>query len=91
MTRIVRSDRDIFADAKARLDEHLEIPQTVRLHVDAGVVTLTGSVRTAAEQFDAEHVVRGVDGVQRVVNRITVAQSVNVEGLEPPADDGPRA
>ena len=88
MSRVSRPDSAIFADARLVLDGHPDIPHTVRLHVEAGVVTLTGSVRTAAEQLEAEHIVRGILGVTRVVNAITVARSVRAEGFEPPADNG---
>jgi osmotically-inducible protein OsmY len=92
MTRTAhRSDSDVFAAVKATLDRHPEIAQTVRVHVEAGTVTLTGSVRTAGETLETERVVRGVAGVERVINQLTVAQAVNAEGFEPPSRNGSRA
>jgi osmotically-inducible protein OsmY len=64
------------------------VPGTVRVHVDRGIATLTGSVRLPSERVEAEEAVRHVDGVRRVVNSITVAQRVSAEGFEPPGDLG---
>jgi osmotically-inducible protein OsmY len=47
-------------------------------------VTLTGTVRWRQEQAEAEAVVRRVDGVLGIVNKIMVAQAVDPEGLEAP-------
>jgi osmotically-inducible protein OsmY len=79
-----RSDTDIFAEARRSLDERPSIPATVRVHVDDGVAWLTGMVRRAHERAEAEEVVRNVRGVQRIVNKITVAQPLSKEGFEPP-------
>lgn len=80
-----RTDADIFAHARLALDQNLAIPATVRVHVDDGVVWLTGTVQQAAERTEAETVVRQVAGVQRIVNRITVFERASEVGLEPPA------
>ena len=78
-----RSDPDIFSAARKALDDHPSVPQ-VRVHVDRGTVTLTGSVRWPQEKAEAEAVVRRVDGVLGIVNKILVAQAVDPEGFEPP-------
>jgi len=79
-----RSDPDIFSAARKALDDHPSVPQEVRVHVDRGTVTLTGSVRWPQERSEAEDVVRRVDGVLRVVNNIIVAHIANPEGVEAP-------
>jgi osmotically-inducible protein OsmY len=79
-----RSDPDIFTAARKALDDDPRIPQDVRIHVERGTVTLTGAVQWSYERSDAEAVVRHVDGVQDVVNNITVAHAVNAEGFEAP-------
>jgi osmotically-inducible protein OsmY len=56
----------------------------VRVHVDRGTVTLTGTVRWPHEKSEAEGIVRHIDGVQRVVNNITVANVASPEGFEAP-------
>ena len=76
-----RSDPDIFSAARKALDDHPRVPQ-VRVHVDRGTVTLTGSVRRPQEKIEAEAVVRRVDGVLGIVNRILVAQAVDAEGFD---------
>ena len=79
-----RLDPDIFAAARKALDDDPRVPQDVRVHVDRGTVTLTGTVRWPHEKSEAEGIVRPIDGVQRVVNNITVANVANAEGFEAP-------
>jgi osmotically-inducible protein OsmY len=80
----LRSDADVFVEARNALDRCPAVPGTVRVHVDSGVATLMGSVRLPSERADAEEAVRHVDGVRRLVNDITVAQPASAEGFEPP-------
>ena len=79
-----RSDSEIFSAAKTALDEMPSVSHEVRVHVDHGSVTLTGSVRWPHERSEAEDVVRRVDGVLRIVNEIRVARVVNREGFDAP-------
>ena len=83
-----RSDIDIFGAARVALDQDPGVPQDVRVHVDGGVVTLTGTVRRPAERSRAEQVVRGIEGVRELVNKIAVAQVANVADFEPPDEPG---
>ena len=82
------SDADIFSAARKALDDHPGVPQDVRVHVDHGTVTLTGSVRWSQERSEAEDVVRRVDGVVRVVNDINAVHTPQPQGFEPP-DESP--
>ena len=82
-----RPDAEIFAEARHALDHRPAVPATVRVHVDLGVATLTGTVRLPFERSEAEDAVRAVPGVRRVINEITVGQFVSREGFEPPDDD----
>ena len=84
MTHTHRSDPDIFAAARKALDEDPRVPQDVRIHVERGTVTLTGSVQWSFESADAEAIVRHIDGVRDVVNNLAVAHAVNEEGFEAP-------
>jgi osmotically-inducible protein OsmY len=79
-----RPDAEIFAEARTALDQHAIIPATVRVHVDKGIATLTGTVRLASESSAAEEIVRQVRGVDRVANEITIAQAPSEQGFEPP-------
>jgi osmotically-inducible protein OsmY len=78
------SDTEIFAAARKALDDHPHVPHDVRLHVDCGRVTLTGTVRRRQERAEVEDIVRRVDGVLRLVNRITVANGPSPQDLEAP-------
>ena len=78
-----RADTEIFSAARKALDDHPTAPQ-VRVHVDRGTVTLTGSVRWPQHKTEAEVVVRHVDGVRGIVNKILVTQAVDSEGLDAP-------
>ena len=77
-------DSHIFTAARKALDDDPGVPQDVRVHVDRGTVTLTGTVRWPREKSEAEAVVRQIVGVLEVVNHITVARPVNSEGFEAP-------
>jgi osmotically-inducible protein OsmY len=77
-------DSDIFAAARKALDDDPRVTQDVRVHVDSGTVTLTGTVRAAHERLHAEAITRQVDGVRAVINRITVAQIVSADGFDAP-------
>jgi osmotically-inducible protein OsmY len=79
-----RNDGDIFGEARVALDRHPEIPSAVHVHVAGGIATLTGGVATPSQQALAEETVRRVNGVRRVVNRITLTHAINPQGLEPP-------
>jgi osmotically-inducible protein OsmY len=84
MTATHRLDPDIFAAARKALDDDPRIPQDVRVHVDHGTVTLTGTVLWPREKAEAEAVVRQIEGALGVVNHISVAQLVRPEGFEAP-------
>jgi osmotically-inducible protein OsmY len=75
-----RSGQEIFADLKATLDNCQRIPQTVRIHIANGAVTLTGSVRCECDSAEAEDIVRRLDGVRMVVNNITVGVVARAPG-----------
>jgi osmotically-inducible protein OsmY len=79
-----RSDSDIFADARRALDLRPSVPASIHVHVDHGVVTLTGTVQWPAERGEAEDAVRHVEGLQRLVNEIAVSQVPDAEGFGPP-------
>ena len=79
-----RPDAEIFVEARHALDERPAVPATVHLHVNHGVITLTGGVRLPAQQLEAEEAIRHVPGIRRLVNDIVVAEMPSVLGFEPP-------
>lgn len=79
-----RPDAEIFVDARHALDERPAVPATVHVHVNNGVATLTGSVRFASQQLEAEEAIRHVRGLRRLVNDIVVSEMPNVLGFERP-------
>ena len=83
-----RSDADIFVEARHALDCRPTVPGTVRVHIDKGVATLTGTVRLPAEKADAADAVRRVPGVKDLLNAISVMALVSAEDFELPDDRG---
>ena len=79
-----RSDAEIFIDARHALDMRPAVPATVHVYVHNGVATLTGSVRFASQQLEAEVAIRHVPGLRRLVNDIVVSEMPNVLGFERP-------
>lgn len=53
---------------------------TINVDVDKGVVTLTGTVASAAQKTRAEQVVKDNDGVTSVRNQLKVSASGNANG-----------
>lgn len=80
MNTFERTDLDIWADARNALDQRPDISATVRVHVNAGIATLTGCVRLALDVAEAEHAVQRVLGVRGVVNHISVARAPSQPG-----------
>jgi osmotically-inducible protein OsmY len=78
-----RSDAAVFADARKQLDDCPTVPSTVHVHVEDGLVTLTGTVPRASQRTDAEDTVRPLIGERRLLNKITVTEvpSADVEAL----------
>jgi osmotically-inducible protein OsmY len=74
------SDAEIFTAARHALDDNPAVPSGVRVHVSAGVVTLTGSVRLPGDRMEAEETIRHIRGVRRIVDEIYV-QSVDAAGF----------
>jgi hyperosmotically inducible protein len=67
-------DAAITTAVKAKLAAD-KIKTLVRVSVDTvgGVVTLTGTVESAAQKKHAEEVARGVKGASKVVNNLQIA------------------
>jgi osmotically-inducible protein OsmY len=70
-----RGSAAVFAAARKRLDDSPTVPGTVRVHVEDGVVTLTGSVPQSSQRSEAEQLVRPVIGDRHLLNNIVVIPS----------------
>ena len=79
-----RTDAEIFAEARHALDQRRTVPATVGVHVDDGTVRLTGAVYWPFERAEAEDAVRTIEGVERIINDVTIAREPRKEGFEAP-------
>jgi osmotically-inducible protein OsmY len=90
--RTIRAGHDtdavVFAEARHALDGCLTVPSTVHVHVDDGIVTLTGSVQRPSERAEAENAVRPAIGNRRLINTIIVTRPPGTEGFDAPDDRG---
>ena len=80
----VRSDAAVFADARKRLDDSPTVPGTVRVHVEDGLVMLTGTVQHPSQRAEAGRVVRPAIGSRRLVNSIIVMDGSATQALDAP-------
>ena len=67
-----RTDEDIARIAKNHLDWDYSVPETVKVKVTDGVVTLEGTAEWQYQREEAERVVRPLVGVKGVFNAIAV-------------------
>ncbi len=79
-----RNDGDVFGEARTALDQHPDIPSAVHVHIAGGIATLTGVVQWPGEQALAVETVRQVNGVRHVINRMTLAHTIDPHGFERP-------
>jgi osmotically-inducible protein OsmY len=54
--------------------------QTLRIRAESGTLTLSGTVRSRAEQLLAERIAQSAEGVGKVVNELKVAQPRGAKG-----------
>jgi osmotically-inducible protein OsmY len=77
-------------NARAALN-HLEwnvlVPNTVKVQVTDGWLTLKGVVKWQYQKEEAERAVRSLMGVKTVVNEITVKPSVSAVGVKSKIED----
>ena len=78
-----KTDAQIFAAVRHALDCNPAVPDSVRVHVNHGIVALTGSVRSVSERDAADQTARTIEGVLQVANDIFVL-NVPAAGFEPP-------
>ena len=76
------SDAAAFGEARKALDDSPTVPGTVRVHVEDGIVTLTGTVQRPSQRAEAEYAVQPAIGKRRLVNHITVMEPPSIESLD---------
>jgi osmotically-inducible protein OsmY len=77
-----RSDEDIAKAARQTLEYSWDIPDTVKLTVDQGWITLHGEVEWNYQREAAEQKVRDITGVKGVLNQIIVKPKTNPEDVK---------
>jgi osmotically-inducible protein OsmY len=69
------NDQDLASAVRRALEWDARLAtHDIRSTVASGVVTLDGTVETAAERLDATFAIRGLHGVRRVENRLQVGR-----------------
>jgi osmotically-inducible protein OsmY len=81
-SQAVRTDEDIARTAVNNLEWNYSVPETVKVRVTDGCLTLNGSVEWQYQKEEAERAVRPMKGLKWVSNEITVtpkADAVDVK------------
>jgi osmotically-inducible protein OsmY len=78
----VRSDERIARAAKEALDSSWQVPDTVKIVVEDGWLTLHGEVEWHHQKEAAERLVRDITGVKGVINQLEIKPKVKPEDLK---------
>ena len=71
-TAFTRKDQEIARAAVSALDWDTEVPDTVKVRVEQGWLTLEGEVRWQFEKTAAERAVRSLKGMRGMTNLVTI-------------------
>jgi len=82
-----RTDEDIARVAKNHLDWNYSVPDTVKVKVTDGMVTLEGTAEWQYQREEAERVVRPLMGVKGVFNAIAVTPRVSASDVKVKIED----
>jgi osmotically-inducible protein OsmY len=82
-----RTDEDIARTAMNHLDWNYLVPDTVKVQVTDGWVTLKGATEWQYQKEEAERAVRPLRGVKGVVNEITVTPKVSAVDVKIKIED----
>jgi len=82
-----RTDADIARAALNLLQWNLMVPDTVKVQVTDGWLTLKGTVEWQYQKEEAERAVRSLTGVKTIVNEITVTPKVSAVGVKSKIED----
>jgi len=72
-----RTDEDIARTAMNHLEWNYSVPNTVKVQVTDGWVTLQGTTEWQYQKEEAESAVRPLKGVKGVINEITVTPTIS--------------
>jgi osmotically-inducible protein OsmY len=78
----VRTDEDIARAVSNHLAWNFQVPDTIKVRVADGWVTLLGTVDWQYQREEAERVVRSLNGVKAVVNEIELKPKVSATGVK---------
>jgi osmotically-inducible protein OsmY len=82
-----RTDADIARAALDLLEWNCLVPNTVKVQVTDGWLTLAGVVEWQYQKEEAERAVRSLTGVKTVLNEITVTPRVSAIGVKSKIED----
>jgi osmotically-inducible protein OsmY len=86
----VRTDEDIARTAATSLEWTCSVPNSVKVQVTDGALTLTGSTEWQYQKEEAERAVRSLRGVKRVANEISVTPRASAFDLRIRIEDALR-
>jgi osmotically-inducible protein OsmY len=82
-----RTDEDIARTAIYHLEWHHSVPDTVKVKVTDGVVTLEGTADWQYQREAAEDAVRPLKGVKGVIDQITIKPKVSATDVKAKIED----
>jgi osmotically-inducible protein OsmY len=82
-----RTDQDLAAVATNHLTWNLQVPNTIKLIVSNGWVTLQGAAEWQFQKEEASRVVRSLFGVRGVTNEIEIRPAVHATGVKIKIED----
>ncbi|WP_263375534.1 BON domain-containing protein [Granulicella aggregans] len=82
-----RADEQIAAAASDHLEWNLQVPESVKVKVADGWLTLSGTVEWQFQKAESERVVRSLRGVKAVINEIQLTPKVSAVGVKVKIED----
>jgi osmotically-inducible protein OsmY len=82
-----RTDQDLAAVATNHLTWNLQVPDTIKLLVSNGWITLQGTAEWQYQKEEAVRVVRSLFGVRGVTNEIELKPTLNASGVKIKIED----
>jgi len=82
-----RTDEDIASAAANHLNWNSQVPDTIKLKVSNGWITLEGTAEWQYQKDEAARAVRSLRGVKAVSNEIGLKPTVNTTGIKVKIED----